>query len=55
MPVILAIQEAEIRRITVQSQSQANSSQDPISKGLLEGLKWQSTCLAKIIPHSDER
>jgi hypothetical protein len=34
MPVILATptQEAEIRRIAVQSQSQANSLQDPISK-----------------------
>jgi hypothetical protein len=32
MPIILAMQEAEIRRIPVQIQSQANSSQDPISK-----------------------
>jgi hypothetical protein len=32
MPVILATQKAEIRRITVQSQSLANSSQNPISK-----------------------
>jgi hypothetical protein len=32
MPVILAIQEAEIRRIAVQSQSWANSLRDPISK-----------------------
>jgi hypothetical protein len=32
MPVILAIQEAEIRRMAVQSQPQANSSLDPISK-----------------------
>jgi hypothetical protein len=31
-PIILATQEAEIRRITVQSQPLANSSQDPISK-----------------------
>jgi hypothetical protein len=31
-PVILATQEAEIRRIMAQSQSQANSSQDTISK-----------------------
>jgi hypothetical protein len=31
-PVILATQEAEIRRILVWSQSQANSLQDPISK-----------------------
>jgi hypothetical protein len=32
MPVILATQESEIRRITVQSQPQANSSQDSILK-----------------------
>jgi hypothetical protein len=44
-PVILATQEAEIRRITVQSQPQANSSRDPIlkkpatKKGLVEWLK----------------
>jgi hypothetical protein len=31
-PVILATQEAEIRRIMVQSQLQGNSSQDPILK-----------------------
>jgi hypothetical protein len=31
-PVILATQEAEIRRFTVWSQPQANSSRDPISK-----------------------
>jgi hypothetical protein len=31
-PVILAAQEAEIRRIAVQSQPEANSSQDPILK-----------------------
>jgi hypothetical protein len=31
-PVILATQEAEIRRIEVQSQIEANSSQDPILK-----------------------
>jgi hypothetical protein len=30
--VIIAIQEAEIRRITIQSQLGQNSSQDPISK-----------------------
>jgi hypothetical protein len=44
-PVILATQEAEIRRIVVRSQPWANSSQDPISKnpntkkGLVEWLK----------------
>jgi hypothetical protein len=32
MPVITATQEAEIRRIVVQSQLWANSSRDPISK-----------------------
>jgi hypothetical protein len=32
MPVILAIQEAVIRRIMVQNQLQAYSSLDPISK-----------------------
>jgi hypothetical protein len=32
MPVILATQEVEIRRISVQSLSQANSSRDSISK-----------------------
>jgi hypothetical protein len=31
-PVIPATQEAEIRRMAVQSQPQANSSEDPISK-----------------------
>jgi hypothetical protein len=45
MPVILATQEAEIRRNEVQSQPRANSSQDPIlekpitNKGLVEWLK----------------
>jgi hypothetical protein len=32
MPVILATEEAEIRRIVVQSQLRQNSSQDPLSK-----------------------
>jgi hypothetical protein len=31
-PIILAIQEAEIRRIAIQSQPQSNSPGDPISK-----------------------
>jgi hypothetical protein len=45
MPVIVATQETKIRRITVQSQPQANNSRDPISKkthhkkGLVEWLK----------------
>jgi hypothetical protein len=32
MPEILATQEAEIRRIIIQSKPEENSSQDPISK-----------------------
>jgi hypothetical protein len=32
MPIILATQEAEIRRIAVQNQPWANSSRDPVSK-----------------------
>jgi hypothetical protein len=43
MPVILAIQEAENRRITVLSQHGRNSSRDPISKNHItkKGLvKW---------------
>jgi hypothetical protein len=45
VPVVLAAQEAEIRRITVQSQTWENSSGDTISekkhhkKGLVEWLK----------------
>jgi hypothetical protein len=45
MPVILATQEAEIRRAVVQRQPKANSSQDTISKkpitkiGLVEWFK----------------
>jgi uncharacterized protein (DUF305 family) len=43
-PVILATQEAEIRRMEVRSQPWANSSRDPIKKthhkkGLVEWLK----------------
>jgi hypothetical protein len=34
-PVIIATQEAEIRRIMVQNQSQANSLQNPILKKLI--------------------
>jgi hypothetical protein len=34
-PIILATQEAEIRRIVVQSQPKANSSGDPTSKNLI--------------------
>jgi hypothetical protein len=45
MPVILATQEAEVRRITVQSQTWENSSRHPYfekpitKKGLVEWLK----------------
>jgi hypothetical protein len=46
LTVIPAIQEAEIRRIIVQSQPQANSLQDPISKIPITKTKtkkgWQS-------------
>jgi tRNA G26 N,N-dimethylase Trm1 len=44
-PVILVIQEAEIRRIMVRSQPQANSSQDAISEKNSQVFK--STCLAR--------
>jgi hypothetical protein len=46
MPVILATQEAEIRRILVPKPAWANNSRDPIlkilnaKKGLVEWLKW---------------
>jgi hypothetical protein len=54
----LATQETEIRRITVRSQPQANSSQDPISKkthhkkraggvGQGEGLEFKPQCCKK--------
>jgi hypothetical protein len=47
VPVILATQEAEIRKSVVQSQPLASSSQDPISKkpsqkGLVEWLKMKA-------------
>jgi hypothetical protein len=50
--VILATQEAETRRITIQS-AQANGSQDTISKILnttQEWVKWYSTCLPSMKP-----
>jgi hypothetical protein len=45
MPVILATQESEIRRITVQSQPGQNESKTlsqkyPTQKGLVERLNW---------------
>jgi hypothetical protein len=42
MPVILATQEAETRKFTVQSQPWANSSQDPISKKPITKKGWWS-------------
>jgi hypothetical protein len=38
VPIILATPEAEIRRIEVQSQPQANNSLNPISRE--EWFKW---------------
>jgi hypothetical protein len=52
MTVIIATQEAESRRIIVQSQPRANSSQDPILKIHNTKKDWWSgsstvpTCLA---------
>jgi hypothetical protein len=43
MLVILATQEAEIRRIKFQSQLQANSLQDPISKKKKKKKKSQKS------------
>jgi hypothetical protein len=40
--VILATQETEIRRIEFQSHSQANSSQDPISKMSITKEAWKN-------------
>jgi hypothetical protein len=46
MPVIVATQKAQIRRIEVQRQPQANSLRSAVSKipnkkkGLAEWLKW---------------
>jgi hypothetical protein len=40
MPIVLATQEAEIRRIMVQSQPRANSIEKyPTKKGLVEWFK----------------
>jgi hypothetical protein len=60
MPVILATQEAEIRRIEVQSQPEANRSETVVQKpylekthhkkGLVEWLKQWNTCLASMKP-----
>jgi hypothetical protein len=54
-PVILATQEAEIRRIAVQSQPgqidlKTLSQKHPEQKGLVEWLKCQSACLASVRP-----
>jgi hypothetical protein len=40
IPVILATQKAEIRRIKVRSQPQAYISRDPISKNLITAAEW---------------
>jgi hypothetical protein len=53
MPAILATQKAEIRRITVRSQSHANSSRDPISKNPLQKIglvKWLKVKALSSIP-----
>jgi hypothetical protein len=47
MPVILATQEAEIKRITVLSQTWANSAGDPISKYLTKKKKKQDCGVAQ--------
>jgi hypothetical protein len=53
-PIILATQEAEIRRITVRSQPWANSSWDPIPKKRTPKISWWSgsssktACLARM-------
>jgi hypothetical protein len=43
MPVILAIQEEETRRITVWSQPRQNSSRDPISKTITKKGWWSDS------------
>jgi hypothetical protein len=43
MPVILASQEAEIRRIAVESQTKANISRDPISKKITKKGWWSGS------------
>jgi hypothetical protein len=48
MPIILATQEAGIRRIMVQSQSQANGSQDPISKISNKNKGWWSSLSGRV-------
>jgi hypothetical protein len=47
MPVILATQEVEIRRIMVQSQPRANSSQDSISKKTITKKKKKAGRVAQ--------
>jgi hypothetical protein len=43
MPVILATQQVEIRKITVRSLPQANGSQDPTSKNKTKQNKITTT------------
>jgi hypothetical protein len=52
--VILATQEAEIRRITIQSQLQANSSGDPISKTPITEKGWWSGSSGEHLPSKHE-
>jgi hypothetical protein len=47
-PVILATQEAEIRRIKIQSQTQTNISRDPISKIPNTKKGWRSGSSDKV-------
>jgi hypothetical protein len=45
--VFLATQEAEIRKMEIQSQPQANSSQDPILKKLITKKGWWSGLMCR--------
>jgi hypothetical protein len=55
MSVILAMQETEIRRIVVQSQSWGNSFRDPISKKSITKKKgWQSGSSDECLPSKCE-
>jgi hypothetical protein len=50
MPVILASQKAKIRRITIQSQPQVNSLQDPILKKKLFRKRGGGVAQAEKVP-----
>jgi hypothetical protein len=47
--LILATQEAEIRRINDKKPAQANSSQDPISKTPFTKKGWQRTQALRVL------